>query len=78
MQDEIHVEYEEVVIPVQVLWLANPHNIRDRSQRVGISASTVVFAVKGDKVVRRLIQEGIKAVGVWYPVEPFTIVGPDS
>jgi len=30
MRDEIHVENEGVVIPVQVRWLANPHSIRDR------------------------------------------------
>jgi len=42
------------------------------------SALSVVFVVKGSKVVRRLVKEGIKAAGVWYRVEPFTSAGPDS
>jgi hypothetical protein len=66
MRDEIHAENEGVVIPVQVRWLANPHSIRDRRQRGEISASSVVFVVKGDKVARRLIKDDIKAAGVWY------------
>ena len=78
MREEIHAENEGVVIPVQVRLLANPHSIRVRRQRGEISASSVVFVVKGDKVARRLIKEGIKAAGVWYQVEPFTDVGPYS
>jgi len=37
MRDEIHAENEGVVIPVQVRWLANSHNIRERRLRGGIS-----------------------------------------
>jgi hypothetical protein len=40
--------------------------------------SSVDFVVKGGKVVRRLVKEGINAAGVVYRVETFTNVGPDS
>jgi hypothetical protein len=78
MGDKIHVEDEGVEIPVQVRWLANPHSIRDRRQKGEISASSVAFVVKWDKLAWRLIKEGIKGVGVWYRVKPFMNVGPDS
>jgi hypothetical protein len=76
--DGIHAETEGVVIPVQVRWLANPHGIRGRRPWGGISASSLFFVVKRDKVARRLAKEGIKAAGVWYRVESFTNVDPDS
>jgi hypothetical protein len=78
MGDKIHVEDEGVEIHVQVRWLANPYSIRDRRQKGKISASSVAFVVKGDKLAWRLIKEGIKGVGVWYRVKPFMNVGPDS
>jgi len=67
-----------VVIPVRVRLLANPLSIRGKSHRGEISASSVVSVVNGDKVARRLVKEVIKAAGVWYQVEPFTDIGPDS
>ena len=78
MREGIHAHKQGVEIPIQVRWMANPHNIRDGCQRGEISASSVVFLVKWNKLVRKLIREGIKAVGVWYRVEPFTNIGPDS
>jgi hypothetical protein len=78
MLDEIHAENEGVVIPAQVRSLANPHSIRDRRPRGEISASSVIIVVKGGKVAQRRIKEGIEAAGVWYRVEPFMNVGPDS
>jgi hypothetical protein len=78
MRDEIHAENEGVTVPVQVRWLASPHSIEERRQKGEISASSVVFVVKGSKVVRRLVKEGIKVAGVWYRVEPFTHSGPEG
>jgi hypothetical protein len=78
IQYEIHAENVGVVIPFQERWLVNPHSIRGTRQSGAISALSVVFVVKGDKVARRLANEGIKAVGVWYRVEPSTNIGPDS
>jgi hypothetical protein len=43
MQDEIHAENEEVVIPIQVRWLVNPDSIREKRQRGEISVSSVVL-----------------------------------
>jgi hypothetical protein len=78
LRDKIYAENKGVVIPVPVRWLASPYSIRERRQRGEISMSSVVFVVKWDKVVGRPVEEGIKVAGVWYTVEPFTNVGPDS
>jgi len=78
MRDEIHDENNGVMIPVQVRWLANPHSIRERRQRGEISASSVVFVVKRNKVARKPVKDGIKAAGEWSRVEPFANIGPDS
>ena len=66
MRDEIHVENEVVVIPVDVRWQTNPHSIRQWRQKGEISALSVVFVVEGNKVAWRLVKECIKAAGVWY------------
>jgi len=65
MRDEINAANEGVVIPVQVRWLANPLSDREQRQRGDISASSVVLVVKGNKVARKVVKEGIKPVGVW-------------
>jgi len=78
MRDRILAEKEGVVIPFQVRWLANPHSIRERRQRGELSALSDVIELKGHPVAQRLVFEGINAAGVWYRVEPFTNVGPDS
>jgi len=78
MQVGIHVENEGVVISDQVRWPENPHTIKERRHRGEKSVSSFVFVVKGDKDVRRLVNEGIKVAGVSYRVEPFINVGPDS
>jgi len=77
MQHEIHAENEGGTVPVQLRWLASPHGIKRRRQKGEISASSVVFVVKGSKVTQRLVKEGIKAVGVWYRVKPFMNAAPD-
>jgi len=66
MRDKIHPENKRGVIPVQVRWLASPHNTGERRLMGEISASAVVFVVNWNKVVRKLGKEGIKAAGVWY------------
>jgi hypothetical protein len=43
-----------------------------------ISASSIVFVVKGIMVVRQLVEGGIKTPGVWNRVELFTNIAPDS
>jgi hypothetical protein len=78
MQEEFEAENEGVAIPTQVRWLANPHTIRERRQNGEITASSVVFVVKGSKVAQNVMKKGIKAAGVWHRVEAFTSAGPDS
>lgn len=53
MQYRIHAENEEVVITVQVRCLANLHSIRERRDRVEITASSVIIVVKGNKIAWR-------------------------
>jgi hypothetical protein len=62
MGKEIHVENKGVVIPIQVRWLASLHNIWEKLHMV----------------VQGVAKEGFKAAGVWYQVEQFRNVGPDS
>jgi len=78
MQDEIHVDNERVAIPIQVRWLANPHSFRQTRERGEISASSVLIVLQGDKLARRQVKQIIEAAGVWYRVEQFTSVSPDS
>lgn len=66
IRDEIHAENDRVVIPCQVRWLSNPHGIGGMRQRGEISASFVVFVVKGVKVACRLANKGITAGGMGY------------
>ena len=47
MREEIQAENEGVAIPAQVRWLANPRTIKERRQNGEITASSVVFVVKG-------------------------------
>jgi len=78
MRDEIHAENQVVVIPFKVRCLANPQSIRETKQRGEISASSVVSVVKGHRLTRRQVKEGIKPAGVWYRVEPSMNFGPHS
>jgi hypothetical protein len=70
MREEFEMETESIVIPTQVRWLANPRTIRERRQTGEFALSLVVFIVKRSKVAPSLVKKGIKAVGVWYLVEP--------
>ena len=78
MPKEFEAENKDIVIPTQEQWLANPRTIRVRRQNGEIAPSSVVFVVKGSRLVQSLIKKGIRAAGVWYRVEAFTNAGPDS
>jgi hypothetical protein len=78
MREEFEAENEGIAIPTQVRWVANPRPIRERKQNGEITASSVVFVLQGSGLAQSLIKKGIKAAGVWYRVEAFTNVGPDS
>jgi len=78
MREEFEAENEGIAIPTQVRWLANPSTIRERRQNGEITESSVVFVVTGNKVPQSIIKKGMKVAGVWYRVEAFTNVGPDS
>jgi hypothetical protein len=77
IQDEIHAENEGVAISVQARGLASPHSITENRPMGEISASSVVFVVKGHKVGRRQIKEVIRVAGVQYRVRPFMNVDSD-
>jgi hypothetical protein len=64
MREAVEVENEGIAIPTQVRWLVNPCTIRERRQNGKIAASSVVFVVKGSRLVQNLIKNGIKAAGV--------------
>jgi hypothetical protein len=60
MREVIHAENKGVVIP------SKSEGLRTREWRQSgeISASSLVFVVKGGKVTRRLVKEVIKVAGV--------------
>ena len=78
MREEFEAENEGMKIPTQLRWLANPCTIWERRQNGEITASSVVFVVKGRKAAHGLAKKGIKAAGVWYQVETYTNAGPES
>jgi len=78
MREEFEAENEGIAIPTQVRWIANPRTISERRQNGEITASVVVFVVKGSRLSQSLMKKGIKAAGVWYHVEAFLNAGPDS
>lgn len=65
MRGEFEAQHEGIAIPTQVRWLPNPRTSRERRQNREISASSVVFVVKGNKVAPNLIMKRIKAAEVW-------------
>jgi len=77
MREEFEAEYEGILIPTQVRWLANPHTIRERRENGEIAASSVVFVMMGIMVAQSLVKKAIKAAGVWYRVETYKNNGPD-
>jgi len=78
MREKFEAEHEGIPIPTQVRWLANPCTIRERRQTGEIAASSVVFVVKGSRLARSMIKQGIKAARVWYRVEACMNAGPVS
>jgi len=78
MRAEFEAENKGVAIPTQVQWLANPRTMKERRQNGEITASSVVFVVKGSRVAQNSMKNVIKAAGVWHRVEAFTSAGPDS
>jgi hypothetical protein len=68
MQCRIHAENNEVVIPVQVRWLANLHSIRDKRHRVESTALSAVIVVKGNKIGRAQVKDQITIAGLRYQV----------
>ena len=78
MQKEFDAGKKGVTISSEVLWLANPRVTRMRRQIGEIAAASVVFLVKGSMLAKSLVKEVIKEAGVWYRVEPYTNVGPNS
>jgi len=78
MRGEMEPENEDIAIPTQLRWRANPRTIRERRQNRQIAASSVVFIVNRNKVAQTSIKIGIKAAGVWYRDQAITNTGPDS
>jgi len=78
MRQQCEAENAGVIIPTQVRWLANPHAIREWRQNGEIAASSVVYDVNGSKVAKSLVKKAIEAAGVWYRVETYTHMGPES
>jgi hypothetical protein len=68
MPEQFEVENEGIVIPAQIVWLANPCNRRERRQNGEITVSSVVFLILGSKVAQSLLSKDIKLAGVSYRV----------
>jgi len=56
----------------------NPRAIRTWRHNGEIAPSLVGFLVKGSNLAKGLVKRGIEAVGLWYEVEIYMNMGPDS
>ena len=77
LRQELQAENEGMVLPLTINWIGRPKNVQKKKGE-GKKASTVVFAVKGSKMAKRVLKGGVRAAGVKYDVERFMTAGPDS
>jgi len=74
---ELQAENEGVVLPLAINWIGGLKAVH-RKKAEGKKASSVVFAVKGSKMAKKVLKEGLRAAGVKNDVEKFMNAGPDS
>jgi hypothetical protein len=65
MQHTVDLKNEGIIIPTQVLYLANLHSMRERRQHGEIGACSIVFVLNGSMVEMILVKMCIKLVGAW-------------
>jgi len=77
LRQELQAENEGVVLPLAISWIGGPKDVQKKKSE-GKKASSVVFAVKGSKMAKKVLKGGLRAAGVKYDVERFMTAGPDS
>jgi hypothetical protein len=78
MREDLQVEYNIISITTQVQWLANHRGIRHGRNNPEITASSVIFVAMRSTVAKGLVTKGIKAAELWYQLDSYTTVQPDS
>jgi hypothetical protein len=68
-REEIQAENAGVIIPMATRWLGRVPQLKERWARGIITASSVVFALRGEDTARKLLREGVRICGNRYTVE---------
>jgi len=76
LRQELQAENEGVVSPLAISWIGAPKDVQTKKAE-GKQASSVVFAVKGSKMVENVLKGGLRVAGVKFDVERFMTAGPD-
>jgi hypothetical protein len=76
--EEIHAENAEVVIPMAARWLERVPQLKERWANGIITASSVVFAVRGEDTARRPLKDEVRICGNRFTVERYQEERPDT
>jgi hypothetical protein len=71
LREEIQAENAGVTIPMAARWLGRVPQLKERWASGSITASSVVFAVRGEDTARKLLREGVRIYGNRYTVERY-------
>jgi len=77
LRQELHAGNEGVVLPLAISWIGGPKDVQKKKME-GKKASSVVFAVKGSKMAKKVLKGGLRVAGVKYNVERFMTARQDS
>jgi len=77
MRQELQAGNKGVVLPLAINWIGGPKDVQKKKAE-GKEASSVVFAVKGSKMAKKVLKGGLRAAGAKYDVEKFMNAGLDS
>jgi hypothetical protein len=69
LREEIQAENAGVTIPMAARWLGRVPQLKERWASGIITASSVVFAVRGEDTGRKPLREGVRICGNRYTVE---------
>lgn len=76
LRDELEAENGGLKIPLTIRWLGRAEDINRRWKEGQISSSSVTFAVKGEGIAERIVQNGIRVAGVNMRASFFVVAGP--
>lgn len=76
LRDELESENDGLKIPLTIRWLGKAEDIAARWRQGLVNASSVTFAVKGEGIAERIVQNGTRARGTRMRASYFVAAGP--